>query len=81
MSMVGPRPHPLDDVCTYAIEHLRRLDVLPGMTGLWQVTARRNPSFQTGVKLDVEYIRSWSVKMDLLILLKTIGAVLCGSGE
>jgi lipopolysaccharide/colanic/teichoic acid biosynthesis glycosyltransferase len=51
------------------------------MTGLWQVTARRNPSFQTGVKLDVEYIRSWSVKMDLLILLKTVGAVLCGSGE
>jgi exopolysaccharide biosynthesis polyprenyl glycosylphosphotransferase len=81
MSMVGPRPHPLDDVCTYAIEHLRRLDVLPGMTGLWQVTARRNPSFQTGVKLDVEYIRSWSVKMDLLILWKTAGAVLRGSGE
>ncbi len=81
MSMVGPRPHPLDDVCTYAIEHLRRLDVLPGMTGLWQVTARRNPSFQIGVKLDVEYIRSWSVKMDLLILLKTAGAVLRGSGE
>ncbi len=81
MSMVGPRPHPLDDVCAYAIEHLRRLDVLPGMTGLWQVTARQNPSFQIGVKLDVEYIRSWSVKMDLLILLKTAGAVLRGSGE
>ncbi len=81
MSMVGPRPHPLDDVCTYAKEHLRRLDVVPGMTGLWQVTARKNPSFQTGVSLDVEYIRRWSVRMDLLILLRTAGAVLRGSGE
>lgn len=81
MSMVGPRPHPLDDVCAYAKEHLRRLDVVPGMTGLWQVTARKDPSFQTGIRLDVEYIRRWSVGMDLLILLKTAGAVLRGSGE
>jgi exopolysaccharide biosynthesis polyprenyl glycosylphosphotransferase len=56
MSLVGPRPHPLDDFSGYAIEHLRRLDVTPGMTGLWQVTSRHDPSFQTGMKLDVEYI-------------------------
>ena len=81
MSMVGPRPHPLDDVSAYAIEHLPRLDVVPGITGLWQVTARQDPSFQTGMKLDIEYIHRWSLRMDLSILLKTAGAVLRGSGE
>jgi exopolysaccharide biosynthesis polyprenyl glycosylphosphotransferase len=81
MSLVGPRPHPLDDVSEYAIEHLPRLDVTPGITGLWQVTARSDPSFQTGMNLDVEYIDTWSLGMDLKILLKTAGAVLRGSGE
>jgi exopolysaccharide biosynthesis polyprenyl glycosylphosphotransferase len=81
MSLVGPRPHPLDDFSAYAIEHLPRLDVIPGMTGLWQVTARRNPSFQAGLNLDIEYIHHWSLGMDLKILLKTAGAVLRGSGE
>jgi exopolysaccharide biosynthesis polyprenyl glycosylphosphotransferase len=81
MSMVGPRPHPLDDVSAYAIQHLCRLDVLPGMTGLWQVTARQNSSFQTGMKLDIEYIHSWSLLSDLHILLKTAMAVWQGSGE
>jgi len=81
MSLVGPRPHPLDDFSSYAIEHLSRLDVIPGMTGLWQVTARRDPSFQTGMKLDIEYIHRWSLGMDLRILLKTAAVVLRGSGE
>ena len=81
MSLVGPRPHPLDDFSEYAIEHLPRLDVTPGITGLWQVTARRDPSFQTGMKLDIEYIHRWSLAMDLKILLKTAGAILRGSGE
>jgi exopolysaccharide biosynthesis polyprenyl glycosylphosphotransferase len=81
MSLVGPRPHPLDDFSGYAIEHLSRLDVIPGMTGLWQVTARRNPSFQAGMKLDIEYIQRWSLGMDLRILLKTAAVVLRGSGE
>jgi exopolysaccharide biosynthesis polyprenyl glycosylphosphotransferase len=81
MSLVGPRPHPLDDFFGYAIEHLPRLDVTPGMTGLWQVTSRRDPSFQASVKLDIEYIRRWSLGMDLRILWKTAGAVLRGSGQ
>jgi len=81
MSLVGPRPHPLDDVSAYAREDWRRLDVVPGITGLWQVTARQDPSFRTGMNLDMEYIRGWSLKMDLIILLKTAGAVLRGSGE
>jgi lipopolysaccharide/colanic/teichoic acid biosynthesis glycosyltransferase len=71
----------MDDVCTYAIEHLCRLDVVPGITGLWQVKARQNRSFQTAMNLDIEYIRSWSVGMDLRILFRTAGAVFRGSGE
>ena len=81
MSLVGPRPHPLDDFSAYAIEHLPRLDVLPGMTGLWQVTARGDPSFQAGMDLDIEYIHHWSLAVDLRILLKTAAVVLRGSGE
>ncbi len=81
MSMVGPRPHPLDDVSAYGIEHLSRLDVAPGITGLWQVTARQNPSFQTGMALDIDYIQHWSLMADLRILFKTVGAVLNGSGQ
>ncbi|HLZ39927.1 MAG TPA: sugar transferase [Candidatus Sulfotelmatobacter sp.] len=81
MSLVGPRPHPLDDVEGYEIEHLGRLDVTPGMTGLWQVTARRDPSFRRGMELDREYIRGWSLGLDMRILMKTFLAVAQGSGE
>lgn len=81
MSLVGPRPHPLDDVAAYEMEHLARLDVTPGMTGLWQITARRDPSFQRGMELDREYIRGWSLGLDLRILLRTFFAVVQGSGE
>ena len=81
MSLVGPRPHPLDDYERYTIEHLRRLDVKPGMTGLWQVTARCDPSFETNVSLDLEYIENWNLWLDLLILAKTLPAVLRGGGQ
>jgi exopolysaccharide biosynthesis polyprenyl glycosylphosphotransferase len=80
MSLVGPRPHPLDDFEHYDLEDLRRLDVTPGITGLWQVTARRDPSFQRNMALDLQYIEQWSLWMDLRILLKTVGVVLQGSG-
>ncbi len=80
MSIVGPRPHPLDDFNQYQLEDLRRLDVLPGVTGLWQVNARRDPSFQRNVTLDLEYIQNWSVLMDVKIVLKTIPEIFRGSG-
>jgi lipopolysaccharide/colanic/teichoic acid biosynthesis glycosyltransferase len=80
MSMVGPRPHPLDDFSRYRLDHLRRLDVTPGITGLWQVTARRDPSFQRNMSLDLEYIEHWSLGMDLRILWKTVFVVLRGTG-
>ena len=75
MSLVGPRPHPLDDFNRYQPEHLRRLDVRPGLTGLWQVTARRDPSFEANLALDLEYIENWSLWLDLTILLRTAKAV------
>jgi lipopolysaccharide/colanic/teichoic acid biosynthesis glycosyltransferase len=81
MSLVGPRPHPLDDFVAYDIEDLARLDVTPGITGLWQVTARGDPSFQRSVELDREYIRTWTLALDTKILLKTIVAVIRGSGD
>lgn len=81
MSLVGPRPHPLDDVAQYQIGHLARMDVSPGITGLWQVTARRDPSFERGMELDREYIRRWSLGLDVRILLRTLQAVVHGSGD
>ncbi|MGE5322930.1 MAG: sugar transferase [Actinomycetota bacterium] len=81
MSMVGPRPHPLDDYHQYRLEDLRRLDVLPGITGLWQVSARRDPSFERNVLLDLEYINNWNLALDLKILVKTVQEVLRGSGR
>ncbi len=81
MSMVGPRPHPLDDFAQYQLEDLRRLDVLPGITGLWQVSARKDPSFDTNLALDLEYIDNWSPLQDFKILLRTVPAVFRASGE
>jgi exopolysaccharide biosynthesis polyprenyl glycosylphosphotransferase len=81
MSLVGPRPHPVDDYERYTFEHLRRLDVKPGITGLWQIKARRDPSFDATMMLDLDYIENWSLRMDLGILLKTIPAVLRADGR
>jgi lipopolysaccharide/colanic/teichoic acid biosynthesis glycosyltransferase len=80
MSLVGPRPHPLDDFDRYERRDFRRLLVTPGITGLWQVTARRDPSFQRNMALDLEYIEHGDMWMDLKILWKTVSAVLQGSG-
>ena len=80
MSLVGPRPHPLDDFERYALEDLQRLEVIPGITGLWQVTARSDPSFERSMRLDRQYITGWSLRMDFWILCKTLGAVVKGEG-
>jgi exopolysaccharide biosynthesis polyprenyl glycosylphosphotransferase len=81
MSLVGPRPHPVDDCQQYSLDNLRRLEVKPGITGLWQVTARQDPSFETNMRLDLEYIENWSLWLDASILLKTMPALLKGLGE
>jgi lipopolysaccharide/colanic/teichoic acid biosynthesis glycosyltransferase len=81
MSLVGPRPHPVEDCARYTSEHRRRLVVTPGVTGLWQVLARANPSFEICMMLDLAYIEKWSLLLDCRILLKTIPAVLAGEGQ
>lgn len=81
MSLVGPRPHPLDDYRLYSLEHLRRLDVCPGLTGPWQVSARTDPSFERSMALDLDYIERWSLGLDLKILLQTIPAVFRAEGR
>ena len=80
MSLVGPRPHPLDDVNGYGLEHFQRLDFVPGLTGLWQVTARQDPSFERSVALDIDYIKHWSPALDLRILFRTFKTVMQGGG-
>jgi exopolysaccharide biosynthesis polyprenyl glycosylphosphotransferase len=80
MSLVGPRPHPVDDYKRYNLEHLRRLDVRPGITGLWQVTARQDPSFDKSMSLDLAYIENWHFGRDLKILWKTVPEILRASG-
>jgi exopolysaccharide biosynthesis polyprenyl glycosylphosphotransferase len=80
MSVVGPRPPIGSEVNEYKLSHLRRLDVTPGITGLWQVQARQDPSFDSYISLDVTYIENWSIWLDLQIILRTIGVVLAGTG-
>jgi exopolysaccharide biosynthesis polyprenyl glycosylphosphotransferase len=81
MSLVGPRPHPLDDYKHYELEHRLRLRVTPGLTGLWQIQARTDPSFERNMALDLEYIRNWNFRMDLRILVRTVPAVVRGDGR
>jgi exopolysaccharide biosynthesis polyprenyl glycosylphosphotransferase len=81
MSLVGPRPPLPVEFERYSLDHLRRLDVKPGLTGLWQVTARRDPSFEQYMNLDLEYIQKWSLLLDLKILLMTFPAVIRGEGS
>ena len=80
MSVVGPRPPIASEVREYKLSHLRRLDVTPGITGLWQVQGRQDPSFASYVSLDVTYIDNWSVWLDFKIIMKTIGVVFAGTG-
>jgi exopolysaccharide biosynthesis polyprenyl glycosylphosphotransferase len=81
MSLVGPRPPVPEEYVQYDVEHRQRLRVKPGITGLWQVTARRDPSFDNYMKLDLEYVANWTIWWDCKILLKTIPAVLRGTGS
>jgi len=80
LSLVGPRPPIPKEVQEYSFWHRKRLEVKPGLTCTWQVSGRSDIDFETQVKLDIDYIRQRSLKLDLLLLLKTIPAVLSGKG-
>jgi exopolysaccharide biosynthesis polyprenyl glycosylphosphotransferase len=82
MSLVGPRPLPVDEVARFDdLAHRRRLSVKPGLTCLWQVSGRNNVrDFRDWVRLDLQYIDHWSLWLDLRILIKTIPVVIMGRG-
>ncbi len=80
MSLVGPRPPLPNEVALYEEWHKRRLDVAPGVTGLWQVSGRSELTFDEMVMLDLYYIENWSPWLDMWILLKTIPALLTARG-
>ena len=81
MSLVGPRPHPFDDVAGYKPWQFRRLSVKPGLTGLWQIEGRDDPTFDRWVEKDLRYIDGWSLLTDLAIMARTIPAVLRRTGR
>ena len=79
MSLVGPRPTSFA-ASTYALWHTERLEVLPGITGLWQINGRSDVDFEERLKLDVEYIERQSLRLDLWILLRTALVVFAQRG-
>ncbi|HEY6317194.1 MAG TPA: sugar transferase [Acidimicrobiia bacterium] len=75
MSLVGPRPALREEIAAFDQEHLARLDMRPGITGLWQVEARDNPSFHVYRRLDLFYVENWSLRSDAAILFGTISSL------
>ena len=80
MSIVGPRPATPREVALYESWQRQRLETLPGMTGLWQVSGRSELAFSEQVLLDIMYLENWSLGLDLRIMLRTLPAVLSGKG-
>jgi exopolysaccharide biosynthesis polyprenyl glycosylphosphotransferase len=81
MSIVGPRPPLPSEVSRYKPWQHRKLSVKPGLTCLWQVNGRNNIDFEEWMRLDLKYIDNWSIWLDLKILVKTVPAVMSGSGQ
>jgi len=84
MSLVGPRPHDssevVDGIATGDVVLYERLSMRPGLTGIWQVTARADPSLATRIRCDLRYVRTWSLWLDMHLLAATIPVVLLGRG-
>lgn len=80
MSLIGPRPPLPEEVEAYTERHLKRLQTIPGMTGIWQISGRSQLGFEEMVKLDLYYVDNWSVWLDMSILLLTIPAALSRRG-
>lgn len=80
MSLVGPRPLQPVEVATLPGEHARRLIARPGMTGLWQISGRSARTWEERMQMDLRYVERWSPSLDLVILARTVGAVVSGRG-
>ena len=81
MTLVGPRPPVPSEVEQYSLSERQRLDVVPGITCIWQVSGRSDINFEGQVKMDIEYIQTRSLWRDVQLLLKTIPAVLTAKGS
>lgn len=81
MSVIGPRPCLPAEYALCTKEQRRRVEAVPGITGLWQVEARADPSMEKYFTLDIHYVEHWSLWLDLKILLKTVVVVFAGTGE
>jgi lipopolysaccharide/colanic/teichoic acid biosynthesis glycosyltransferase len=81
MSLVGPRPPLPSEVQSYDVWHRRRLSMKPGITGLWQVSARREAEFDRWVAIDLEYIDRWSLWLDIKIMARSVPAILAQQGR
>jgi exopolysaccharide biosynthesis polyprenyl glycosylphosphotransferase len=80
MSLVGPRPPLPQEVARYGWEMHRRFLVKPGLTGLWQISGRSDLSWEDSVRMDLRYVENWSLAYDLMIMIKTLRAVVRGRG-
>jgi lipopolysaccharide/colanic/teichoic acid biosynthesis glycosyltransferase len=80
MSLVGPRPALPNEVANYALPYFERFEVMPGLTGLWQVSGRATVPFRRWMAMDVWYVRNWSPLVDLWLLARTVPAVLFREG-
>jgi exopolysaccharide biosynthesis polyprenyl glycosylphosphotransferase len=80
MSLVGPRPLPIKEQQAIKGWHRKRLSMKPGITGIWQVSGRSNIDFEQWMRLDQQYVDDWTLRLDLVILAKTVPAVLFGRG-
>jgi lipopolysaccharide/colanic/teichoic acid biosynthesis glycosyltransferase len=80
MSLVGPRPLSVDDTA-FQGDVRRRMLVRPGLTGLWQVAGRQDQSWEHAVRLDLYYVENWSLSLDIAIMLRTLLAVIRGTGS
>lgn len=82
MSLVGTRPPTVDEWEKYEYHHRARMAAKPGITGLWQVSGRSDiTEFEDVVKLDMEYIKNWTIGEDIKIIFQTVAAVIKGSGS
>lgn len=80
MSLVGPRPLPIEEVAKFERWHLKRLRAVPGITCIWQVSGRNTISFDDWMRMDIDYIDNWTLSLDFKLLLQTIPAVMFGTG-
>jgi len=80
MSLVGPRPPLAREILYYTREQMRRLSVVPGLTGAWQVSGRSTLDWENSIRLDLDYIDNWSFGLDLKLIWRTFGAVLSSRG-